>query len=114
VSGGALIVGAAVGYFMAVPLRRIALLIMAFGSGVLISALAFELVKVAFEEVGMVAATTGFLLGAAIDALANKVLAATGTRHRKHASGLQPSADEHRAAAVLQSRWARCSTASWS
>lgn len=112
-SGGALIVGAAVGYFMAVPSRRIAL-IMAFNSDALISALAFELVKVAFEEVGMVAATTGFLLGAAIDALANKVLAATGTRHRKRASGLQPSADEHRAAAVLQSRWARCSTASWS
>ena len=81
VSGGALVVGAAVGYFMAVPSRTVAL-IMAFGSGVLISALSFELVKVAFEEAGMVAAATGFLLGAAIYALANKALAAAGARHR--------------------------------
>jgi ZIP family zinc transporter len=93
VSGGALVVGAAVGYFMAVPSRMVCL-IMAFGSGVLISALSFELVKVAFEEAGMVAAATGFLLGAAIYALANKALARAGARHRKRSGGQQPSEED--------------------
>lgn len=42
VAGAALLVGAAVSYFMRVPQRLIAG-VMAFGSGVLISALSFEL-----------------------------------------------------------------------
>jgi ZIP family zinc transporter len=42
VSGSALLVGAGVGYFARLPQRLIAA-IMAFGAGVLISALAFDL-----------------------------------------------------------------------
>ena len=42
VAGAALLVGAAIAWFMTVPQRLIAA-IMAFGSGVLISALSFEL-----------------------------------------------------------------------
>jgi len=61
VSGGALVIGAAVGYFAKVPGGVIAG-VMAFGSGVLISALSFELMDEAFEQAGMTAAATGFLL----------------------------------------------------
>lgn len=41
-AGGALLIGAAVGYFLRVP-RRLTAAVMAFGSGVLLSALSFEL-----------------------------------------------------------------------
>ena len=53
-SGEALVVGAAIGYFAKVPTKVIAG-IMAFGSGVLISALSFELMAEAFEQAGMTA-----------------------------------------------------------
>jgi ZIP family zinc transporter len=42
VGGGALVLGAAVGFYVKVPSRVVAG-VMAFGSGVLISALSFEL-----------------------------------------------------------------------
>lgn len=42
VGGSALLIGAAIGYFVQIPQRAIAA-VMAFGAGVLISALAFEL-----------------------------------------------------------------------
>ncbi|GFE68338.1 hypothetical protein [Chroococcus sp. FPU101] len=51
VGGSALLVGAAIGYFLRIPQRLIAA-IMAFGSGVLISALAFELMDGAYERGG--------------------------------------------------------------
>ena len=62
VSGGALVVGAAVGYFTRVSGSVVAG-VMAFGSGVLISALSFELMAEAFEQTGLTATATGFLLG---------------------------------------------------
>jgi ZIP family zinc transporter len=93
VSGGALVVGAAIGWFATVP-PRILSSVMAFGSGVLISALSFELMGEALEEAGLAAAATGFLLGAGIYALANRALAARGARHRKRSSGRQPSEEE--------------------
>ena len=43
VGGSALLLGAAVGYFVRIPPRAIAT-VMAFGAGVLISALSFELI----------------------------------------------------------------------
>jgi len=57
VSGGALVVGAAIGYYVQVPSRIVAG-IMAFGSGVLISALSFELMEEAFEVAGLTATAT--------------------------------------------------------
>jgi len=48
VAGSALLPGAAIGYFVDVPKRLIAA-IMAFGSGVLISALSFELMDEAYR-----------------------------------------------------------------
>ena len=93
VSGGALVVGAAIGYFIKVPARVVAG-VMAFGSGVLISALSFELMEEAFEEAGLAAAATGFLLGAAIYAAANRLLAVWGAKHRKRSGEQQPNEEE--------------------
>ena len=89
VSGGALVIGAAVGYFVKVPGKVVAG-VMAFGSGVLISALSFELMEEAFQEAGMTATATGFLLGAAIYVGANRLLAIWGAKHRKRSGDQQP------------------------
>jgi ZIP family zinc transporter len=89
-SGGALVLGAALGYFARVPSSVIAG-VMAFGSGVLISALSFELMEEAFKVAGLAAATSGFLLGAMIYAAANHLLAILGARHRKRSGTQQPS-----------------------
>jgi ZIP family zinc transporter len=93
VSGGALVLGAAVGYFARVPGNVVAG-VMAFGSGVLISALSFELMEEAFKEAGLAATATGFLLGAAIYAVANHLLAIWGARHRKRSGNQQPSEED--------------------
>jgi len=93
VSGGALVIGAAVGFFITVPSPVIAG-VMAFGSGVLISALSFELMEEAFEQAGLTAAATGFLLGAAIYVAANRLLAIWGARHRKRSGDQQPSEED--------------------
>lgn len=98
-SGGALVLGAAVGYFAKVPARLIAG-VMAFGSGVLISALSFELMEEAFEQAGMGATATGFLLGAAIYAAANRLLALMGAKHRKRSGGQQPSEEDQSGSGV--------------
>jgi ZIP family zinc transporter len=99
VSGGALVVGAAVGYFVAVP-KRVVAYVMAFGSGVLISALSFELMEEAFKEAGLLATATGFLLGAAIYAAANRLLAMRGAKHRKRSGEEQPGEEEQSGSGV--------------
>ena len=93
VSGGALVVGAAVGFLVQVP-KRVVAAVMAFGSGVLISALSFELMEEAFEEAGTGAAAVGFLVGAGLYAGANALLAARGAEQRKRSGDHQPSEEE--------------------
>lgn len=92
VAGAALLVGAAIGWYVPVPARVIAW-IMAFGAGVLISALSFDLVDEAVRTGGLVATATGFLAGAVAYVAANSVLARRGAQHRKR-SGRQPSEAE--------------------
>ena len=58
VAGGALLVGAAVGWYVAVPARIIAW-VMAFGAGVLISALSFDLMDEAERTGGLAATAVG-------------------------------------------------------
>ncbi|UPL49738.1 ZIP family metal transporter [Hymenobacter sublimis] len=82
VSGSALLLGAAVGYFAHVPQRLIAA-VMAFGSGVLISTLSFELMAEAYEKGGFDSTAIGFVGGAAVYTLANWLLARHGAKHRK-------------------------------
>lgn len=91
--GSALVMGAAVGYFADLPQRPIAA-VMAFGSGVLISALAFELMDTAYQRGGLAPTAVGFLCGALVFTLANRLLAAVGARHRKRSGGQQPTAEE--------------------
>jgi ZIP family zinc transporter len=64
---------------------------MAFGAGVLISALAFDLVDEAEKSGGLVPTVVGFLGGAGVYVLANVVLARRGARHRKRSGDQQSS-----------------------
>ena len=91
VAGLALVIGAAVSYFIAVPARLIAA-IMAFGSGVLISALAFDLMDEAYARGGFDSTALGFLGGALVYTAANWALTHYGAKHRKR-SGQQQSSE---------------------
>lgn len=91
-SGSALVLGAAAAWFLPVP-RRLIAAIMAFGSGVLISALSFELMDDAYRRGGFDATSVGFLGGAAVYTAANIWLSHRGARHRKRSSG-QPSEEQ--------------------
>jgi ZIP family zinc transporter len=92
-AGGALVLGAAIAWFVRVPQRLIAG-VMAFGAGVLISALAFELMDEAYRRGGFDATAAGFLGGASVYTVANWALARYGAKHRKRSQGQQPSESE--------------------
>ncbi len=95
-SGSALLIGAVLGWF--VPLsRRVVAAIMAFGSGVLISALSFELMDEAWKQGGFIPVAIGFIAGASIYTFLNMALAAAGARHRKRSD--DKSREEHAAVA---------------
>src|SRR4051812_17652557 len=89
-AGSALVAGAGLTYLVAVPPRVIAA-VMAFGSGVLISALSFDLMDEAYQRGGFGSAALGFLAGALAYTLANWLLTRHGAKHRKR-SGANPSA----------------------
>ncbi|WZH51183.1 MAG: ZIP family zinc transporter [Nocardioides alkalitolerans] len=88
--GGALVVGALVAWFVRVP-QRVVAGVMAFGAGVLISALSFELVDEAETSGGLPATAVGFLVGAVAYVAANVALARRGAAHRKRSGGQQAS-----------------------
>ncbi|NBE82605.1 ZIP family metal transporter [Micromonospora rubida] len=91
-AGSALLVGAALGWFVPVP-RRVVASVMAFGAGVLLSAVSFELVAEAHEQGGLLPTAIGAAGGALAYTGANVLLARRGARHRKR-SGDQPSEGE--------------------
>jgi ZIP family zinc transporter len=93
IAGGALVIGAAVAWWVRVPPKIVAA-IMAFGAGVLISALAFELVDEAVRRGGASATISGFLVGAITYVTANALLDRRGARHRKRSGDQQPSEDQ--------------------
>lgn len=84
-SGSALLIGALIGWFAPLP-RRIIAAIMAFGAGVLISALSFELMDEAWMRGGFHPVAGGFLAGALTYTLCNFALSAWGARHRKRST----------------------------
>ncbi|HEU0128040.1 MAG TPA: ZIP family zinc transporter, partial [Pseudonocardiaceae bacterium] len=88
--GAALVLGAAVAWLVAVP-RQVVAIVMAFGAGVLISAVAFDLMDEAERSGGLLPASLGFVGGAVTYVAANEVLARRGARHRKRSGGQQPS-----------------------
>ncbi|TFV56812.1 ZIP family zinc transporter [Mycobacterium sp. PS03-16] len=89
-AGAALVIGALVGWAVRVPTRVVAA-VMAFGAGVLISALAFDLMDEAERTGGLAATAIGFVGGAVAYVGANIVLDRYGARHRKRSHGRQPS-----------------------
>lgn len=91
--GGALVLGALIAWLTRVP-QAVVASVMAFGSGVLISAVAFDLMQEAAETGGLAATAIGFLGGAVAYLAANAALARRGARHRKRSGDEQPSEDE--------------------
>lgn len=89
-AGGALVVGAAIAWFVRVP-QNVVATIMAFGAGVLISTLAFDLVDEAETLGGLTPTVIGFLGGAVAYVAANVALSRRGARHRKRSGGEQSS-----------------------
>ncbi len=96
VGGSALILGAAIGYYATLPQRLIAA-VMAIGSGVLISAVAFDLMDEAFKQGGFDSTASGFVGGALVYTIANIVVSRRGAKHRKRSGSneeqSQPSAE---------------------
>jgi ZIP family zinc transporter len=101
VGGFALIVGAVVGLRFPASQRTIGL-IMGFGSGVLISAVAFELTEQAFGLGGRDAVALGMAAGALAFFMGDWIVDARGAARRKRSSG-QPTAgrDEGSATAIV-------------
>ncbi|MEH1012449.1 ZIP family zinc transporter [Micromonospora sp. CPCC 206060] len=93
VAGSALLIGAVLGVLVPVPQRLIAS-IMAFGAGVLLSAVSFELISEAHESAGLAPTATGAAAGALAYTGANVLLARRGARHRKRSGRQQPSERE--------------------
>jgi zinc transporter, ZIP family len=91
--GGALVIGALIAWFVRVPAGVVAG-VMAFGSGVLISAVAFDLMAEAARTGGLGPTALGFLGGAVVYLAANAALARRGAQHRKRSGDQQPSEDE--------------------
>ncbi|HEY0414091.1 MAG TPA: ZIP family zinc transporter [Allosphingosinicella sp.] len=94
-SGSALLLGALVGWFVKLSRRTVAG-VMAFGAGVLISALSFELMDEAWRHGGFAPVAGGFLGGAATYTFCNWLLAALGARHRKRSDGEVRGADRQK------------------
>lgn len=80
--GFALVIGAIFGYYYKMPPKLVAS-IMAFGSGVLLSAVSFELLDEAYQLGSFLDVAVGFLMGAVIFTLTNLYLARRGAKHRK-------------------------------
>lgn len=91
VAGLALLVGAAVALLKPVPRKTIGL-VMAFGSGVLISALAFELTDEAYNTSGGVQVVVGLLAGALTFYVGDSVIDRRGGEHRKRSDHRQSGA----------------------
>ena len=88
VGGAALLVGALLGLYARASQRQIGL-IMAFGVGVLISALAFELTHEAYERGGANAVVLGLAAGAFTFYAGDYLLDKRGAEHRKRSGGQQ-------------------------
>ena len=88
VGGFALLVGATAGLWIGASQRVIGL-IMAFGAGVLISALAFELTEEAFRRGGTDAVALGLTVGALSFFAGDWIVDHRGGEHRKRSGGQQ-------------------------
>jgi len=90
IAGAALVVGSALSWTWTIRAKLVSS-IMAFGAGVLISALSFDLVEEAANGGGLWPTAGGFLVGAFVYVGANALLERRGAKHRKRSGGKQPS-----------------------
>jgi ZIP family zinc transporter len=86
VAGGAVLLGALAGIHLKVSAKLIGV-VMAFGAGVLISAMAFSLTREAFDKGGALAVTVGLALGALAFFGGDWILDHHGGRDRKRSGG---------------------------
>ena len=90
-----LVIGAVVGLLTSPP-RRLVAVVMAFGSGVLVSALTFDLMEEAFEDGHPAYVVAGFLLGALVytvlDYLLERMAAKSPKRTGRHERDVEPGA----------------------
>lgn len=76
VAGSALLIGSAIGLYARLT-RPVVAGIMAFGSGILISVIAFDLMDEAFERAGLLPGATGALLAMIADTMIPEAFAET-------------------------------------
>lgn len=84
-AASALILGAVLGWFIHFSAKTVAY-VMAFGSGILLSALSFELVADAVEQASIGWVIAGFMAGASVFSLINRALNHPA-KHRKRSRG---------------------------
>ena len=95
--GSALVLGVAVSYLARLP-PRVTASIMAFGCGVLVSAVAYDLILESYELASFRPILIGAVLGSVAYTAANWLVAhgglSAGARHRKRSGGQQPHVSE--------------------
>jgi ZIP family zinc transporter len=92
-SGSALVIGAALAYVPHIS-QRVLAAVTAFGAGVLISALSFELIEEAHDRGGLWPTALGFLIGALIFTAANVWINSVGGHGRSRSGHHQMRAHE--------------------
>jgi zinc transporter, ZIP family len=100
VGGGALLVGALLGLFVPVPVRVVGL-VMGFGVGVLISAVAFELTGAAYDRAGALPVVLGLSAGALTFYAGDRLIARHGAEQRKDPTGTGAGAGSSAATALV-------------
>ncbi len=90
--GSALVIGAVLAYLVSLP-NRVTAGIMAFGCGVLISAVAYDLLLEAYQQSSFRPIMIGALAGSVVYATANWAVSRKG-RHRKRSGDQQAEASE--------------------
>jgi ZIP family zinc transporter len=86
VGGASLFIGALVGVYLPVPIRVVGL-VMGFGVGVLISAVAFELTGAAYDRSGAWPVVAGLSAGALTFYAGDRLVARRGAENRKDPTG---------------------------
>ena len=100
VGGAALLVGALIGLYVRVPMRGVGL-VMGFGVGVLISAVAFELTGAAYDRAGAWPVVLGLSAGALTFYGGDVLITRGGGRRRKDPSGTRAAATTSGASALV-------------
>jgi Predicted divalent heavy-metal cations transporter len=86
IGGMALFIGALIGLYMKVSKRTVGV-VMAFGSGVLISALTFDLMEKAYQSGGFDSVSIGFIAGALLFVFGDYLIDSYGGSSRKSGHG---------------------------